>query len=88
MYLNLLALAGFLPLLIGAEPLPLRPSPCPNDSPSQVVGDPSFELPTPTAGFNEGPWTVVPVRDQGATFGPLPEYDLSGATSHSGLGAL
>ena len=66
----------------------VTPTPCPTDSPTQVVQDPGFELPTPTAGFNEGPWNVVPVTEPGFTFGPFPEYDISGTTSHTGLGAL
>ena len=66
----------------------VTPTLCPSDAPTQVVQDPGFELPAPTAGFSEGPWTVTAVTAAGFPFGPVPEYDISWATSHSGLGAL
>ena len=87
MYITYLTLLPFSALLVAAEPIAANlGSQCTLDAPSQVVGDPSFNLPTPEVGFNEGPWIVQPT--QAGLVGPGPQYDLSGTTSHSGLGDL
>jgi hypothetical protein len=83
MYLNLLIL---FPLFVAAEPLP-KPV-CGGELPWQVVRDPSFELPPPTAGINEGRWTVTVTALPPSASGPSPEYDNSGSLAHSGVGAL
>ena len=91
MYITYLTLLSFSALIVAAEPIPPNPlSACAPNAPSQVVGDPSFDLPTPTVppGFNEGPWIVHPTQAALGVVGPGPQYDISGTTSHSGPGDL
>jgi len=83
MYLNLLFL---LPLLVAAEPLP-KPV-CGGELPWQLVRDPSFELPAPKTGINEGRWTVNVTALPPSASGPSPQYDTSGSLAQSGVGAL
>lgn len=48
-------------------------TPCATDAPTQVVGYPGFECPTPTlyTTATEGPWTVTDSTTPGYTYGPF-----------------